>query len=67
MKNILILILFIAITGISLATEPISDSADIISGATNLTYNTEIDLIAGASDNNGSSEQSEPSVDTYGG
>ncbi len=64
MKNILILILFIAITGISIATEPISDTADIITGATNLTYNTEIDLIAGASDN---SESSEPSVDTFGG
>ncbi|PKK99603.1 MAG: hypothetical protein CVV57_00705 [Tenericutes bacterium HGW-Tenericutes-2] len=67
MKNILVLILFIAISLASIATEPISDSADIIAGATNSTYNTEIDLIAGASDNNQSSEPSEPSVDTYGG
>lgn len=67
MKNILILILLIIITGLSVATEPASDTIDIITGATNSTYNTEIDLIAGASDNSRSSEPSEPSVETYGG
>ncbi|MDO9628593.1 MAG: hypothetical protein Q7I99_01725 [Acholeplasmataceae bacterium] len=67
MKNVLVLILLIVFFGLSLAVEPVSDSIDIIAGATNSTYNTQIDLIAGASRANGTSEPSEPSVDTYGG
>jgi len=51
MKNILLLIAFVVAMGLSLINEPISDSVDVIAGATNTTYNPSIDQTAGASRN----------------
>ncbi len=53
MKSLIIVIAFIGLLGLSLATEPIQHSLDVLAGATNTTYNTSIDQIAGSSLING--------------
>ncbi|MCF7930589.1 MAG: hypothetical protein K9L02_03655 [Acholeplasmataceae bacterium] len=52
MKNILLLIAFIIAMGLSLVFEPVSDSIDVVAGATNTTYNPSIDQTAGATRGN---------------
>lgn len=49
MKNKVILAFLIIIFGISIINEPVDDTIDIISGATNDTYGTNSDAISGAS------------------
>jgi len=49
MKNIILLISFIIVMGVSIAFEPVTDTIDVIAGATNTTYNISIDQISGAS------------------
>ncbi len=53
-KNIILIILVLALLGIGIVREPVSDSFDMISGASTETYRTQIDLITGASDIYGS-------------
>jgi len=49
MKNIILFIGFVIVMGFSLAFEPVTDTIDVIAGATNDTYNISIDQVAGAS------------------
>lgn len=49
MKNIMLLILLIIIGVFSFILEPIDDTIDAIAGATNVTYDIQIDEIAGVS------------------
>ncbi len=53
-KNIILIILVLVLLGIGIMREPVSDSFDMISGASTDTYRTQIDLITGASDVHGS-------------
>ncbi len=61
MKNWILGIILIAMTVFSFVIEPVQDSLDLIAGATSETYQTEIDVIAGASE---PGEGSEPSEDS---
>ena len=54
LKNIILILLVVALLGIGVVKEPVSDSFDMITGASTDTYSTQIDLIAGASDGYGS-------------
>jgi len=53
MKNFILLIAFIIALGLSLVYEPFTDTIDVVAGATNTTYNTNIDVITGATALNG--------------
>ena len=55
MKNVIIIILIVAMLVSSFVFEPVSDSVDILAGSTNPTYSTTIDLIAGVSEPGNSS------------
>jgi len=53
MKNIktkLVIVLFVILFGSSLLTEPPKDIIDTIGGATNTTFNSTIDDVTGASE-----------------
>jgi hypothetical protein len=50
MKNVIMLICLICFFAASIIQEPIRDTADLISGASTQTFQTEIDVIAGASE-----------------
>ena len=50
MKNMLILVGFVLLFILSVTTEPVSDSIDTLAGATNPTFNPQIDDIAGVSE-----------------
>jgi hypothetical protein len=49
MKNIIVLVFFVIMLGTSIAIEPVSDTVDVIAGATNDTYSSVVDGSAGAS------------------
>ena len=49
MKNIILLLVFIIVCILSLVQEPFSDTIDALAGATNNTYSTSVDGIAGVS------------------
>ena len=68
MKNVILLIGFLIVMGLSVVLEPVSDTVDIIAGATNDTYNTQIDQVSGASiphgdDNDDSHDETEDDND----
>jgi len=63
LKNILLLIAFIVAMGLSLVYEPIKDSIDVVAGATNTTYNPNIDQISGATQINGEDDDSDDEYD----
>lgn len=63
MKNLIIGIILIAMTVFGFINEPVKDSLDLIAGATSETYQTEIDVVAGASEPGEGSSPSEPSWD----
>lgn len=50
MKNIILSLLLIIMGVVGFLNEPITDTMDIVAGATNSTYDTKIDLVAGVSD-----------------
>jgi hypothetical protein len=64
MKNLMLGILLVAFTLFAFINEPIKDSIDLVAGATSETYQTEIDVVAGASEPGEDSEASEPSEPT---
>ncbi len=49
--------------GLSLVYEPIKDSIDVVAGATNTTYNPNIDQISGATQINGEDDDSDDEYD----
>jgi hypothetical protein len=49
MRNILLLGFFLLLYILSFVTEPVSDTIDVIAGATNETYSVTVDDIAGVS------------------
>ncbi|MFA6800713.1 MAG: hypothetical protein WCR19_01240 [Acholeplasmataceae bacterium] len=49
MKTKVIIILFIILLGISILKEPLVDTIDVFSGATNDTYSSLVDTTTGAS------------------
>ncbi|MCF7925465.1 MAG: hypothetical protein K9L26_02930 [Candidatus Izimaplasma sp.] len=50
MKKYIVLLLFIITGVVALIDEPIADTIDVFSGATNDTYYVSIDTVAGASE-----------------
>ncbi len=57
MKNKILLLILLIIGFFSFLKEPISDTFDTIAGATNQTYNVQIDGIAGASEEDEEDEE----------
>jgi hypothetical protein len=62
MKNLILGILLVAFTIFGFINEPVKDSLDLVAGATSETYQTEIDVVAGASE---PGEGSSPSVSSW--
>lgn len=50
MRNKIVFLLFIGVFIMGLLREPVQDTIDVLSGATNQTYSTTSDAIAGASE-----------------
>lgn len=59
MRNVILLLGFVFLLGFSIINEPIQHSIDVLAGATNTTYNTQIDQIAGATHNGGDDDDHE--------
>lgn len=59
MKNILILLGCFILFVLSITREPIKDTIDALAGATNNTYSTSVDGLAGASEDDDDEEDDE--------
>jgi len=50
LKNLILAVCLLILIGLSFIFEPVEDTIDLISGASTQTFQTQIDMIAGASE-----------------
>lgn len=58
MKNLILAACLLILLGLSFFFEPVEDSIDLVSGASTQTFQTQIDIIAGASEGVSSNDDS---------
>lgn len=58
MKNLILAVCLLILLGLSFIFEPVEDSIDLVSGASTQTFQTQIDIIAGASEGVSSNDDS---------
>lgn len=58
LKNLILAVCLLILLGLSFIFEPVEDSIDLVSGASTQTFQTQIDIIAGASEGVSSNDDS---------
>ena len=58
LKNLILAVCLLILIGLSFIFEPVEDTIDLISGASTQTFQTQIDMIAGASEGISSNDDS---------